>query len=310
MPSRPDPLPDELTDEIISHIPTLYRHHLEAYPTLLSCCLVCWQWLRAARRQLFQVVHLRSPRHYNLFVSQVLLGPDPVVVRSQLSVVRTIALQVILPRTLPLGGLLHGNNNPGPPPSSPNTFTHTFNGLLPRLTSLSLGDGSLKAYFSNDPSAVVALSQFTSIRELHIHNEVISTFEALQHTLASMPALTTLSMRGGISWPNTAPGTSPLPTHGTLGAAGPSLVDLTIDWQCNDSDDCLRAAKFVNWLASTPTTRSLRTLSVSYHQTRIIAHHGYAYVNVFGPSILRLGPFVETLERNLHGDHHRQSILF
>ena len=81
-------LPGEMTDEIIAWIPNVDTWApRDYYPTLLSCCLVCSQWLPASRDQLFSHLYITSAQSYDLFVSQV-LPQDPM--RVYLSRVRAL----------------------------------------------------------------------------------------------------------------------------------------------------------------------------------------------------------------------------
>ena len=128
---RPSPrLPGELTDEIIAWIPDLgVKHPLEYYPTLLSCCLVCSQWLPASRHQLFPHLYIASAQSYDLFVSQVLPQHS---MRVYLSRVRALTL------TNPVRELERGRS------SIP--FSYAFVGHLPNLTALYVDRGGVMTY--------------------------------------------------------------------------------------------------------------------------------------------------------------------
>ena len=142
-------LPGELTDEIIactSSWPWIYWPLRPLnYPTLLSCCLVCSQWLPASRHQLFSHLYIRSAQSYDLFVSQVL--PQD-------------SMRVYLSRVHAL--TLINENNPRETSSIP--FSYAFLGYLPNLTALNVDAHGVMTYLYRHPYTSLALSRFPSIR--------------------------------------------------------------------------------------------------------------------------------------------------
>ena len=71
---KPIPLLAELTDDIITWIPTVYPNPLRYYYTLLSCCLVCHSWLPASRHQLLQDLYFQTSKHYSFPVARAVPG--------------------------------------------------------------------------------------------------------------------------------------------------------------------------------------------------------------------------------------------
>ena len=141
-------LPPELTDEIIAWIPDLDTRYLgDYYRTLLSCCLVCSQWLPASRYQLFPHIYITSAQSYDLFVSQVLPQHS---MRVYLSRVRALTL------TNPVNELERGRS------SIP--FSYAFVGRLPNLTALNVYLGGVMTYLYRHPYTSLALSRFPSIK--------------------------------------------------------------------------------------------------------------------------------------------------
>ena len=241
-------LPPELMDEIIAWIPPFSFRPFGYYSTLLRCCLVCSQWLSASRRQLFQHVYLRFTHHYALFVSRVLLQGSMEV---HLAQVRTLELA----NTASMWGKSYKRG------SIP--FPYAFAGHLPNLTSLTFSDGGLMAFLSRHPCTPLALSQFSSIRELRITSDQFPSFEHVRRTLTSLLNLTVLVMHSDVSWPEPAAELSPPIRHDASPSPRPML--LALSYICRNTfneRDRRRAHRFLTWLASTSTGSSLRRLTL------------------------------------------------
>ena len=261
---RPSPrLPGELTDEIIAWIPDLgEREPEDYYPMLLSCCLVCSEWLPASRHQLFPHLYIASAQSYDLFVSQV-LPQDSMTV--YLSRVRALTLAI-------------SANNPRERSSIP--FSYAFVGHLPNLTALNVYDGGAMTYLCRHPYTSLALSRFPSIRELNLSSINFPSFGDLRRTLTSLPNLTVLSVDDRVRWPAPTAELSPLLTHGASTSSRPKLVEFCYKWY--SESDKHRALQLFRWLASTSTGSSLRRLVLIPLQ-RVSS----TYEDLCGPAFIR-----------------------
>ena len=234
-------LPGEMTDEIIAWIPDLgEREPNDYYPMLLSCCLVCSQWLPASRHQLFPHLYIGSTHRYDLFVSQLLPQHS---MRVYLSRVRALTLAI-------------APNNPRERSSIP--FSYAFVGHLPNLTALDVNRGGVMTYLYRHPYTSLALSRFPSIREVTLMGTSFPSFGDLRRTLTSLPNLTVLTMYDNVHWPVPTAELSPLLTHGASTSSRPKLVEFRYTWFW--SADKQWALQLFPWLASTSTGSSLRRL--------------------------------------------------
>ena len=263
---RPSPrLPGELTDEIIAWIPDLgVKHPLEYYPTLLSCCLVCSQWLPASRHQLFSHIYIVSAQSYDLFVSQVLPQDS---MRVYLSRVRALELTTT-------------GHNPRGSGRSSIPFSYAFLGHLPNLTALDVYRGGVMTYLYRHPSTSLALSRFPSIREISLETTDFPSFGDLRRTLTSLPNLTVLSVYHDVRWPVPTAELSPLLTHGASTSSRPKLVEFFYEW--SESEEQQWALQLFPWLASTSTGSSLRRLVLL--PSHLISN---TYEDLCGPAFIR-----------------------
>ena len=250
---RPGPrLPAELTDEIIAWVAhwQITEEPLGPHPyysTLLSCCLVCSQWLPASRNQLFQHTYLRTSKNYDLFMSRVL---------SQGSM--DIYLSAI--RILTLVDIVRWPKQWYRPSSSP--FAYAFVGHLPNLTILEVFGGGLMTYLCRHPHTPFALSNFSCIRELRISKDKFPSFGDLRRTLTSLPNLTVLSMETSVCWPEPTAELSPLLRHGASTSSRPRLVELSYTLDDTSAASKRRTRQLLTWLALTSTGVSLRRLTL------------------------------------------------
>ena len=258
-------LPGEMTDEIIAWIPNLGEGEPEYYyPMLLSCCLVCSEWLPASRHQLFPHLYIASAQSYDLFVSQVLPQDS---MRVYLSRVRALTL------TNPVNELERGRS------SIP--FSYAFVGHLPNLTALDVYRGGVMTYLCRHLRTPLALSRFSSIRELHIYSDTFPSFGDVRRTLTSLLNLTILNMRTDVSWPEPAAELSP-PIRSP--SPRPRIVELS--YRCGttfNERDRRRANQFLTWLASTSTGSSLRRLT--FHS--FPAESEYTFGDLCGPEFFK-----------------------
>ena len=279
-------LPPELTDEIIAWVPRLsLRRRSRYYSTLLSCCLVCSEWLSASRYQLFQHVFLDTPDRYALFVSRVLLQGS-------------MEIHLVQVRTLELSNRASRSDKSPTPRSLP--FAYAFMGHLPNLTSLRVAEGGLMAFLSRHPCTPLALSRFSSIRELRIYSDRFPCFGDVRRTLASLLNLTILNIRSDVSWPESAAELSPPIRHDTSPLPRPRLVALS--YRCGttfNERDRRRANQFLTWLASTSTGSSLRRLT--FHS--FPAESAYTFGDLCGPEFLHtVAPCVDELTLGIRSE--------
>ena len=266
-------LPGELTDEIIAwvaHSPLTewpYEPH-PYYRTLLSCCVVCSQWLPASRHQLFRNICIRRSENYDLFVSRVLSQHSMGVYLSHIGI-------------LQLANYPYNSSGPSAIP-----FAYAFVRHLPNLTSLHVKEGGLMTYLCRQLRTPLALSRFPSIQELSIDLNAFPSFGDIRRTLTSLPNLTVLSMHTRVSWPEPSTELAPLLTHGASPSSRPRLMVLSYTWiEDHSSGDQQRALQLLTWLASTSTGSSLRRL------TLVLYWSDNAYGDMCGPA------FVHTVAR-------------
>ena len=279
-------LPGEMTDEIIAWIPDVGEQKpRQYYPTLLSCCLVCSQWLPASRHQLFLHLYIRSAQRYDLFVSQVL--PQH-------------SMRVYLSRVCALT-LTNTANNPHGTSSIP--FAYAFLGHLPNLTALYVLRGGVVTYLYRHPYTSLALSQFPSIQELTLAATDFPSFGDLRRTLTSLRNLTVLSMYGDVCWPVPDAELPPLLTHGASMSSRPKLVEVRYMWGRTNKRWALQ---LFPWLASTSTGSSLRRLVLSP-----FTRDSDTYEDVCGPAfICKVALCVEELRLSMTFDNGQSAGTF
>ena len=250
-------------DEIIVWIPNLgERYPRDYYRTLLSCCLVCSQWLHASRDQLFPHLYIGSAQRYDLFLSLVLHQDS---MRVYLSRVRALTLE-----------------NPADKPHGTSSipFSYAFVGHLPNLKALNVNHGGVMTYLYRHPYTSLALSRFPTIRKLNLSSINFPSFGDLRRTLTSLPNLTVLSMDDRVRWPAPTAELSPLLTHGASTSSRPKLVEFFYEW--SESEEQQWALQLFPWLASTSTGSSLRRLVLLPSQ--LISN---TYEDLCGPAFIR-----------------------
>ena len=285
-------LPGEVTDQIIPYV--------EHQATLLSCCLVCSNWLPASRHRLFQKVVIDDPYTYDLLVSNVLHSDT---LHPYLSSVLEVFFdeyphhrfksdgQVILPLNEPSKIIL---------------FIQEFAGHMPNLTKLTLGS-TKRLRCPPHPGALMAFSNFPSLRELTLVGCHFPYYHALRRALSALPSLTSLGLIR-VSWPQPYLRRSPMYNLDAHKPLRMSLSSLVMTWPTKIGNRRC-AHQFVTWLSATSSPLTLRSLRLAITETGLEA--GQGYLRVFGPTLQRLCRCVTTLDVELlpwdhsEGSSHR-----
>ncbi|KAI0736036.1 hypothetical protein C8Q76DRAFT_792510 [Earliella scabrosa] len=208
---------NEITDEIISYL--VGDPH-----TLLSCALVCHDWLPASRRCLFEEVRVRQFVQYQTLVKRVLHSQD---LQQWLSRVRSFELW----------------ETPGSLWNSQQFIFH-FARHLPSLSRLALYHVNWDSR-SSHPRTYLMMSGFPRLQVLELYRCSLPSFSALRRLISSLPGLRELTTLH-VQWP---PASVAIATNHTS-HGGPAIVAL---WTTGDVDDSL-----LTWLVQTPSKMSLR----------------------------------------------------
>ena len=253
-----------MTDEIIAWISDVGKQEpRKYYPTLLSCCLVCSQWLPASRHQLFLHLFIGGTHRYDLFVSQVLPQDS---MKVYLSRVRALTLVNI------------SDDEERGTGSIP--FAYAFLGHLPNLTSLRVTWDGVMTCLCRHPSTSLALCRFPSIRKLDFEDVDFPSFADFRRTLTSLPNLTVLTMDTSVCWPVPTAELPPFLTHGASTSSRPKLVEFRYRW--NHDSKKQWALQLFPWLALTSTGSSLRRLVLSP-----LGRLSDTYEDLCGPAFIR-----------------------
>ena len=271
-------LPTELRDEIIAWIPSVCGER-EKNRTLLSCCLVCSEWLPTSRDQLFRELWIRNPERYDLLLSRVNSSETS---RGYLLHVRSVVLYI----------------NWNPPIFKRRPFVLEFPGHLPNVTTLTIAFRSIDTFMSH-PSSFVVISRFLSLKELKLRFCKFPSFAALRRTLTFLPSLTDLELHRP-SWPVPAADLSPHLSHGASTVSRSALLLLEICSWDTGPDEALsghrrRASQFMTWLSQTATSTSLVKLVFRVNDIGEPEYGGRS-MTTFRPFLSRFGGSVRELD--------------
>ncbi|KAI0696752.1 hypothetical protein C8T65DRAFT_30570 [Cerioporus squamosus] len=171
-------LPTELIDEIIACVRVVCSgREPEKARTLLSCSLVCSEWLPASRHQLFWELWLHNPHRNDLLVSRVLNCEK---MRGYLLSVRKMVLYI----------------NWNPPTSLRRPFAVEFAGHLPNVTTMTIAFYGVDTFMSH-PSSFVAISRSF----IHTNAETSLLQVSFSRSLSPNPHLIALLEESGITPP-------------------------------------------------------------------------------------------------------------
>ncbi|KAI0757773.1 hypothetical protein C8Q80DRAFT_120998 [Daedaleopsis nitida] len=236
-------IPPEITDRIIAAAAGIHRQ------TLLSCSLVCHNWVPASRFHLFNWVSI-GPTKYDVFVDMVLHSES-----MHLWLAHVYVFSLDDGDAGGAAGDSQEERNDSPTPSrevgGPRTgtqrFVHDFAGHLPNLLELWLSHADWTRH-SPHPSAYILFGCFTSVRRLVLEHCHFPSFAGVRRMLTALPRLDDLRL-SNVEWPHTECAAA-VPAH----PARPSLVVLMMHASSpKGCTTCLLA-----WLASTPTKGSMR----------------------------------------------------
>ncbi len=172
----PPRLPGELTDRITWLV--------SDYRTLLSCALVCQEWLPASRTALLDCVRLNRKPGYDSFIKDV-LGSEHMY--PYLRTTRAMWIDQRLAR----GSLVLTEQ-----PWSYRTI-HEFSGHFPKLEHLRLSDIDWNSpkHWQPHPSVHLAIRGFTSLRKLELMWCQLPSWHTLRRlVMALSPSLTFLTL--------------------------------------------------------------------------------------------------------------------
>nr|VWO95820.1 Rim9 protein [Ganoderma boninense] len=226
-------LPPEIIGEIINVI-----YESDDRKTLLSCALVCQEWLHESRKFLFRDINISSKETFRSFVRNVLRSER---LHPWLTSAHDLWIEFF----------------DGVGEEDPEAFVMEISECLPNLCVMQLTrfpQGQKQTvHLPLRADLFRALGQFTSLHELCLNNCTFASFTELKSLLIALPALSSLSM-ASVSCPDSGDdGRRQLsPT------CRPALSYLSVAE--NSPGDIL-----YNWLSSTPTMSVLRELSLDFH---------------------------------------------
>ena len=217
---------------------TSFLSNFDDRETLLSCALVCQDWLNESRSFLSRDINIYSWKTFRSFVSNVLRA-DHLHPWLSLTPTHNIWAQ-----------FFYGISDSG---DEHEIFVLEISEHLPNLRFMQL-TGFLrgekqKAHLPLRLDLFDALGQLASLRELHLNYCEFPSFSNV-HVAIALPALSSLSI-SSVSYPNSGdPDQSPPSPR-------PSLSYLSV--ASNSPGDIL-----YNWLSNTPTRSVLTELSIDF----------------------------------------------
>ncbi|KAI0737548.1 hypothetical protein C8Q80DRAFT_1125319 [Daedaleopsis nitida] len=220
-------LPPESIDHIISFVEVKFS--LQGTETILNCALVSQSWVPASRLRLFQRIQLRGPRQYNLFNTNIVRSA---LMQPWLTHIRSITVDNCA-RRFPLPDLAN---------------------RLPNLRFLYI----IGADWIRTPLHPRVWGTFSSLSVLHtlaLNACRLPSFAALCRLLTVLPHLRDLHISAV---------TCPALRHPLMFAhqrSRPALSGLSMFMMSSGDPDNV-ADTLLDWLARTPTRRSLKALKL------------------------------------------------
>ncbi|KAI0716658.1 hypothetical protein C8Q76DRAFT_725110 [Earliella scabrosa] len=241
-------LPPEIVDIIIGRV--------KGYRSLLACCLVAHHWLPASRHNLFQFIYASSEAAYGLLVSRVLHSDN---MRKYLQSTRRIYLYDPNPPYWDTGFKFSLQQNERSSLSAASRlFLCEFAGHLQNLTELSMIDikwpNSLA--LRSEP---LLLARYPSLERLRLERCRFPSVSYLRRALAALPCLRDLSM-SNVSYSSEPIGPLILTRHQLT---RPQLTRFSFTYTMTNEWDSFQVDALVAWLHKSPSTSSIRILSIS-----------------------------------------------
>ncbi len=236
MAAKSSRLPPEIIAEIVGFVSTDRE-------TLLSCALVCQDWMSESRTFLFRDIDVYSHETFRSFVSIVLHCER---LRPWLTKTRDISIEVF--DSIGEGG-------------EPEAFISDISECLPGLRTMALASFPRGVSQKVHPQAPLrtdlfpALGQFAFLYQLDLDCCAFASFGELKSVLVALPALSSLSIFE-LSCPDSG---EPAQSSAPAGPyARPALSHLSATELKTIGD------KLYDWLSNTPTRSMLRELSLDF----------------------------------------------
>ena len=208
--------------------------------TLLTCALVCSDWLPASRHQLFHRLVISDPTGYDKLVTRVLHEPTLQPCLQSVRIVEIFELRPI------------DEYRYAPTPADEQLgrfFFHHFAGYLPNVVSLTMHCVDW-AKCPPHPTAPAMFLLYPAIRELRLYDCSFPSFGTLRRMIASLPGLTDLNFLS-VRFPHRSWAIPKVAYPQTR----PKLQKLTFGGTQEGDEVCVRGC--LQWLSVTPSASSI-----------------------------------------------------